>query len=92
MALEGNVGSQPADLVVTRQGPGAMRVDCKNNLEFWLEIEGDVAVRGRVPTELYQKEELEDHGFRKPFETVPTATGLMITHAGCKAFWMHIPM
>lgn len=93
--LAGRVGLQPPRLGAQDWGSGTLRVDCVNNPEFWLEYTADTGmVRGRVPTELYERQEAEAGGFRKPFvlkiiERDGRKTA-RITHAGCAAFWLEI--
>lgn len=53
--LVGRVGPTPSSkLVARRMGDDWLRIDCGNNLEFWMEINVDtLEVRGRAPSSMH---------------------------------------
>ena len=95
MKLAGRVGMQPAKLACM-QTPTGIRVDCQNNLEFWLELNMLTGTaKGRVPTELYMlssREAFEAGGSRKPFVVRPHGAVTRVEHPACAEFWLDISM
>ena len=83
--LEGRVGRRKvAELAACTYDGRLMRVDCRNNLEFWMEYDTETGdVRGRVPSDLSTA--------RGAFVARRLRDGtLRFDHTGCPEFWLEL--
>ena len=92
VVVRGRVGLQPADLYARLVGDDIARVDCANNMPFWLELD---LVTGTLRGGRHNFPGLHRGQFRverRRGAGADAADAFRITHTACPQFWVELAL